>query len=96
MSTDFTPKRNIFARDLFDGRLAKFEIHEWDNRTTLQHIRTRTHSRRYHALPLATRPVNRCRRKPVGQSSISLCDLTGCTRARTLTCARNPRGAEKV
>ena len=30
MSTDFRPERNIFARDLFDGRLAKFGIHEWD------------------------------------------------------------------
>ena len=47
-------------------------------------------------LPLATRPVDRCWRKPVGQISTSLCDLTGCTRARTMTCAKNPRGAEKV
>jgi hypothetical protein len=29
MSTDFTPGRRIFARDLFDGRLAKFGVHEW-------------------------------------------------------------------
>jgi hypothetical protein len=26
MSTDFRPERNIFARDLFDGRLEKFGI----------------------------------------------------------------------
>src|SRR5437762_2881194 len=29
MSDDFTPGRRIFARDLFDGRLAKFGVHEW-------------------------------------------------------------------
>jgi hypothetical protein len=29
MSTDFRPERNIFARDLFDGRLAKFGVNEW-------------------------------------------------------------------
>ena len=29
MSTDFRPGRRIFARDLFDGRLAKFGVHEW-------------------------------------------------------------------
>lgn len=29
MSTDFRPERNIFARDLFDDRLAKFGVHEW-------------------------------------------------------------------
>jgi hypothetical protein len=29
MSTDFRPERNIFARDLFDGRLAKFGVDEW-------------------------------------------------------------------
>jgi hypothetical protein len=29
MSTDFMPGRHIFARDLVDGRLAKFGGHEW-------------------------------------------------------------------
>jgi hypothetical protein len=29
MSTDFRPRRCIFARDLFDGRLDKYGIHEW-------------------------------------------------------------------
>jgi hypothetical protein len=29
MSTDFTPGRRIFARDLFDGRLPTFGVHEW-------------------------------------------------------------------
>jgi hypothetical protein len=29
MSTDFTPGRRIYARDLFDGRLATFAVHEW-------------------------------------------------------------------
>lgn len=28
MSHDFRPERNIFACDLFDGRLAKFGVHE--------------------------------------------------------------------
>jgi hypothetical protein len=29
MSDDFTPGRRISARNLFDGRLEKFGIHEW-------------------------------------------------------------------
>jgi hypothetical protein len=29
MSTDFTPGRRIYTRDLFDGRLEKFGVHEW-------------------------------------------------------------------
>jgi hypothetical protein len=29
MSTDFTPGLRIFARNLFDGRLATFGVHEW-------------------------------------------------------------------
>jgi hypothetical protein len=29
MSTDFTSGQRIFPRDLFDGRLATFGVHEW-------------------------------------------------------------------
>jgi hypothetical protein len=43
MSTDFRPRRCIIARDLFDGRLDKFGVHEWD--TPHKHSRCLTDGR---------------------------------------------------